>query len=248
MAYNVLAPTPLSGSGAFGQVPGLIPTPQPAQDLGAQFPNLSGINAAMSQNLQAGLAGQVSPASLNALRSGSAAWGWASGMPGLDLPGSLNWHNLYGNIAGFAENQAQKAMENYSRLIPTISQTQTVSPTLQAELAAHNALNLAAPNPQAAASYAQSLFDKYLGRVRGAPSMWGGTGGFGPSGPAQPSGPTTGRFYDPNAPTPVGRSFATDTLTGGMPTGPAATPWYGNLQAGGPGTGTGQAYTGSFGG
>jgi hypothetical protein len=199
-------------------VPGLVSTPQPAQDLAAQFPNLSGTNAAISQNIQAGLGGQVSPATLNALRGASAAWGWASGMPALDLPGSLNWHNLYGNIAGFAENQAQQAMQNYAKIIPTISQTQTVTPELQTQIASMNALNLAAPNPQQAASYAQKLFDQYLSRTRGGGyPTYQGPSGFG--GPTAPTGPTTGRFYDPNAPTQAYHSLATDTLTGGMPTG-----------------------------
>jgi hypothetical protein len=221
MAYNVLSPTPLSGQGAFGMVPGLTPTPQPAQDLAAQFPNLSGVNAAMSSDIQAGLAGQTSPATTNALRDASTRWGWASGMPALDLPGSLNWHNLYGNIAGFAEQQKQLAMQNYASIIPTISKTQTVSPELQAEIASQNALNLAAPNPQQAASYAQSLFDKYLARTRGGgyPSYQGG-----PSAPTTTgtTGPTTGRFYDPNAPVTVahGPGWGTpDTPT------PATSPW-----------------------
>jgi hypothetical protein len=81
----------------------------------------------------------------------------------------------------------QNAINDYNKIIPTVSSTQTLSPQLQLEVAGTNALNASAPNPATAQSYAQQLYDKYAAAARGP---GGGTGGA--SGPGAGTMPTTG--------------------------------------------------------
>jgi hypothetical protein len=173
-AYNI-NPTPQQGQGAFGSVPGVLGMPNPAADLGSQLPGLTGLNTTASGDIMAQLQGQLSPGTLNALKSASAVYGQNWGMPG----SGFETNALMGNIAGFSEGQVNKGIANYNSLIPTVSSTQTVSPALQTEISTQNALNAAAPNPGQAASYAQSLFDKYLKQLRGP---GGGTVSYGGGG------------------------------------------------------------------
>lgn len=180
-----LTPDPLKGTGAFGLVPGTVGLPTPGADLNAAAGGgVPGLNKQMLDTLSAWGGGQLSPGTLNALQNAAATFGLTSGMPGGLRPGSLTSSNLFGNVVGFAENQAQKAMQDYNQLIPTISRTQTVDPALQARIAESNALSLAAPSPAAAASHAESLFNKYLNALRGG----GGGGGGGAWGGFRPVG------------------------------------------------------------
>lgn len=162
MAVNI-NPTPQSGQGAFGMVPGALSLPNPAGDLAAQLPGLPGLNATASQDLQSKLGGTLSPGTMNALKNAAATMGVSSGMPG----SQLSWNSLYGNIAGASEAQQQQGLQDYSSLIPTVSGTQTVSPALQSQIAGTNASNAAAPNPTASASYAEQLFNQYLQQAKG---------------------------------------------------------------------------------
>lgn len=167
-------PSPTTGSGTpYGMVPGPIGMPNPYADLAGAFPELGQANKAAGTDLLAQLGGNISPATRNALQLASAQFGTGSGMP---LSG-LSQDQLFGNIAGFSENLQQQGLQNYNQLIPTISKTQTVSPELQTEIAARNALYAAAPDPNQAANLAQKLFDQYLNNLRGP---GGGGGGAGP--------------------------------------------------------------------
>lgn len=169
-------PTPQSGQGAFGMVPGALSLPNPAGDLSAQLPGLSKLNSTASGDLQSLLGGTLSAGTTNALQNAAATYGTTSGMSGgAGGMAGLDWNSLYGNIAGASTAQQQQGMQDYSSLIPTVSGTQTVSPTLQAQIAGTNASNAAAPNPTQAASYAEQLFNQYLnssgggGRVTNMP-------------------------------------------------------------------------------
>jgi hypothetical protein len=171
-----LSPTPTTGNGPFGAVPGQLGLPDPAANLAAQVPGLSNINSAASGNILSQLQGKLSPGTINALQNFSAERGVASGMPGAPL----NWNALYGNIAGASEALQTQGLQNYNSFIPTVSGTQTVSPALQNEIAQQNALNAAAPDPSAAASYSAQMFDKYLAALRGpGGGTMGGRGGGG---------------------------------------------------------------------
>ena len=160
---NALNPTPQAGQGAFGMVPGVLPTPQPAADLALQLPGLPQLNQTASTDLQSKLGGTLSPGTLNALQNASATYGVGSGMPG----SQLSWNSLYGNIAGASEAQQREGLADYGPFVGAVSSTQTVSPTLQTEIAGQNALNAAAPNPAQAASYSKQLFDQYLQQMKG---------------------------------------------------------------------------------
>lgn len=132
--------------------------------LGQAFPNLSGTNAALSSALTSELTGQLSPATIAAINDAAASYGVSSGMPlsGLAI-------NRFPRDIGLAtEDLIHRGIGDYSSAIPSVASTQTVSPntqaSLNAEIAAMNAQNAAAPDPTAAATYAQQLFDRYLNR------------------------------------------------------------------------------------
>lgn len=152
------------GQGAFGTVPGAIGLPDPFGDLNkAVGGGLGATNQMALGDIQAELGGVISPSTYNALNLAAAQRGVGGGM-GFS---GLTTNDLFGNIANFSENQQQRGIQNYNQLIPTISKTQTVDPTLQTEVASRNATFGAAPNPAAAASYARQLFEEYLNKLRG---------------------------------------------------------------------------------
>ena len=175
-------PMPTQYNSTFGGIPGPINIPDPFTDLSRVLPGLSGLNQQVSGDLASQLGGQLSPATINLLQDQAAAWGVKSGMPGSGLAQNRGLRDL----GLTAENVINQGLQNYKGIIPTISGTQTVSPTLQAEIASRNAAMQAAPNPASAQSYAAQLFNKYLQQMRGP---GGGSGGMGsPSGGTLPSG------------------------------------------------------------
>jgi hypothetical protein len=179
--------TGYSTSGAsniFGSRVGAIP-PITGPNLGGVYPNLSGTNAALSSSLASELTGQLSPQTIAAINDAAASWGVTSGMPGSGLA-----MNRFPRDIGLAsEDLINRGIGNYSSVIPSVSATQTVSPAqaapLNTEIAAMNAINAAAPDPAAAGSYAQNLFDRYL---KSLSTPAGGTGSAGVPWWAQGSG------------------------------------------------------------
>ncbi len=235
--YNV-TPPPLTGQGVFGMVPGTTSLPNPAGDLAGQIPGLAGTNKAATDVINSKLGGSISPGTMRALQNAAATFGLSSGMPGL-RPGGLALNNLFSNIAGFSENQAQQGLQDYNSFVPTVSRTQTVDPGLQAKIADSNAVNLAAPNPSAAGSHAEQLFNKYLTSLRGGGGPGGGTrgGGGGGGGATDALGFPVDRFMSGGAgvgPGEVsGNSFSsTLSRSGGWGLGNASTPFNSNTGAG----------------
>jgi hypothetical protein len=160
---------PTGGQGIYGAVPGQTPFPQPYEDLSAIYPNLGETNAAMSRNIMAGMAGQLPQDVVNQIRDRSAAFGVSSGMPGSGLARNRGARDL-----GLTSLDMMKwATQAYNQTIPTISNTQTLSPALQAEINQMNAINAAAPDPTAAGQHAEYLYKKNLAR-----SSAGGGGGY----------------------------------------------------------------------
>lgn len=170
-----LGAAPQAGLGAHGGVPGAIQAPNPFRDLSSIYPNLSGTNTAASSALLSGLQGQLSAGTQNLIKDAAAAWGVASGMPGSGLAGNKSLRDL----GLTSEAVQQKALAQLPGIMDEIARTQTVSPELQAEIANRNATLAAAPNPAAAANYAQQLFQKYLNQTRQGPGgiQIGGLGG-----------------------------------------------------------------------
>lgn len=216
-------------------MPGLIPTPNPYGDLSNVFPDLGGANQALGADLLAKLGGNISPGTMAALQNAAAAFGVRSGMPG----SGLQWNNLFGNIAGFAENQTQQGIQDYNQTIPTISRTQTVDPALQTTIAGENALNLAAPTPSAVAQNSQSLFNKYLASLsQRNPAT--GSSFAGPTTPPYAAGPWAGDVGNPPfQPSPIYSPGA-----GGGATSPGGSPFNPTVPYYGPGS---TAYTGTSG-
>jgi hypothetical protein len=252
--YNV-NPLPQAGLGAFGAVPGPIPLPNPYADLSNVFPNLSNTNAAVSSNILAGLGGNLSPSTNAAIQNYAAAFGAGQGALGSNaIPGTLAFDTGARNIGLSAEQQQQNAMRNYASIIPTIAQTQTVSPALQATIAGENTTNAAAPNPALQFSFAQQLLDDYLKQMRGPGGGTRAPGGRinmpGPITSASNFSSMTGGYYgEPGV--VVGPSLADTTMYGGEAmygpptTGGSMFPWgpQANTPAGTTGWG-GQSWSG----
>lgn len=177
MATYDINPAPQGGVGAFGLVPGPVGLPSPAADLTAQIPDLPAINKQASQNIYSQMLGRLSPGMMAQLQDAAATQANAGGMAGTNkLAGSLYGNlDLLKNILS-SEQLQQMGLQNYNAFVPTVSKTQTVSPETQIALAERNATTGAAPNPQAAASYAESLFNRYMQRFGGGPAS--GTGGY----------------------------------------------------------------------
>lgn len=150
-------PAPQTGTGAFGLVPGAIGVPEPYNDLSRAYPQLGATNAAASTALLSQLRGELSPSAVAAIDDASARYGVESGMPG----GQLSRHRTVRDIGATSEQLQQQGLQNYSPFISTVSNTQTVRPELQAEIAGTNATNAAAPNPSSAAYYSRWLFQRY---------------------------------------------------------------------------------------
>jgi len=175
--YN---PSPQSGSGVYGSVPGVIGLPNPSADLTRQIPNLGSINSSIFGNLYDESRGVIPQADQNFMQDQAAARAAGAGMPGTNImPGTLEGNSAARNLGLLSYQLQQQAAQSYPGLVGAVSSTQTVSPALQTSIAEQNAANAAAPNPTAANSYAQQLYDQYLRAARGP---GGGTGGGG--GPA----------------------------------------------------------------
>jgi len=151
-------PAPTTGRGAFGAVPGAIGVPSPAKDLAAEIPGLKQLNQEAAGNILTQLRGQLSPDTVNMIQDAAASWGVGAGVPGSGLQVNRGLRD----VGQASEALQQQGQQNYGALTSAVSNTQTASPELQANVAIQNALNAAAPDPSAAALYSQSIFDQYL--------------------------------------------------------------------------------------
>lgn len=235
-SYNI-NPTPQAGYGASGGVPGAIGLPNPYQDLQRHLTNLGPLNNQAGADILGNLNGQLSPETMARIQDASAAFGISSGMPGSGLARSRTARDL-----GLATQDLQaRGVQQYNQTIPTISGTQTVSPGLQSEIASRNATFAAAPNPAAATSHAESLFQQYLD------SMGRGNGGRGGGGVGAPGAPVSSAFGPAGgANSYVRQPWASDRPNGPGITGPQgggsppSQPWYGNrFNYSSPGDGSG---------
>lgn len=163
----------------YGSVPAPIGVPPNLFTQLGQVPGFSANTTGTGNVIQSQLAGNVSPMTLNALKTGSAQFGVASGMPGSGLENN----QLFGNIAGFSEGQQEKGVRNYLSEVGALGPTMT-NPNLAAEISSRNANFAAAPDPRLAA---EQTFKDWL---RGF-QYTQGAGGFGNVG-RWPGGGTLG--------------------------------------------------------
>lgn len=193
-----LSPSPTTGQGAYGAVPGQLGLPNPLGNLVGVLPQLPQINQGVSGAINSASQGQLSPDVLAQIRDNSANYGVSSGMPGSGLAANRGLRD----IGRTSLDQQHWAAQAYPGFVGAVSGTQTVSPALQNEIATQNALNRAAPDPNKAASAAQKLFNDYLAKMGGsggskspAGGYGGGSGGYGGYGGAGFSLPG----FDPSA-------------------------------------------------
>jgi hypothetical protein len=185
---------------AYGQVPSSISIPPNVfTQLSGAVPNFGANTSGTGNVIQSQLAGTVSPMTLNALKTGAAQFGVASGMPG----SGLETNQLFGNIAGFSEGQQEKGVQNYLNEVGTLSRTMT-DPNLAATISARNTDLAAAPDPRLAhdqqiRDYLNSLANSYaLSNPQRGP--WWAPGGVN----TPPIGATIGRSYAGGIPGPGG--------------------------------------------
>lgn len=185
---------------AYGSVPSPIGVPPNLfTQLSGAIPNFSANTSGASNVIGSELAGTVSPMTLNALKTGAAQFGVASGMPG----SGLETNQLFGNIAGFSEGQQQKGVSNYLSEVGALGPTMT-NPNLAADISARNADLAAAPDPKLAAQQAFNDWLRGFSITQSASNPqrgpWWAPGGIS----TPPIGATVGRSYAGGIPGPGG--------------------------------------------
>lgn len=139
--------SPQAGNGPFGAVPGAVNTPNMAAS--TQY----GLPSAGASTISSELGGTLSPGTQNLLTNKAAAYGVSTGQPFSSGGNTLPLQNLLDQMGLTSENLAHQGVGDYSQFNPA---------TVQADVAEQNATNAAAPDPAAAAQYAEQLFQKYM--------------------------------------------------------------------------------------
>ena len=174
--YNV-NPTPTTGQGAFGEVPGQTALPPSIWDqLNSNIPDYGAMTTAATGDIQSQLNGQLSPSTMTNIENQAASRGVSLGQPNSALSNEIGM-NLTGTTT---EGLEQQGLGNYNTFTGTVGSEQQ-NPALMSEISQSNAVLAAAPDPSASASYSQSLYDQYMAKMN--PS--GGTGGFSTTGNPQ---------------------------------------------------------------
>lgn len=164
-----------SQSDIYGTRVGQLPELDPFDDLSKVVPGLSGLNSAASSAIMSKLRGQLSPETQAMLQDDAARYAAGSGMPGANaIPGTVPFNRGQRNLGRRVEDVQTQGLQLLNPFIQSTSSTQTVNPALEFERNLQNALNLSSPEPSAAGSHAEELFNKYL-KMLTDPA--GGTGG-----------------------------------------------------------------------
>jgi hypothetical protein len=162
--------------------PGVISAPPSIYDqLKENVPNYGNLTAGASGAVGNELAGRLSPETINLLQDKGASMGAAGG-----IPGSQFSNNQFLASLGLAsENLQHEGIGDYNNLTSTVGATQQ-NPNTLVDIATQNAIDAAAPNPAAAQSYAQQLFDKYMKQQNPTPTQPFGGNYFTPAGSTTP--------------------------------------------------------------
>ena len=195
-------PTPMTGQGAFGKVPGPINLPPSLYaQANTALPGLAGNAATASSDVQSLLQGQVSPDTADYIRNLTAAKGVSSGVAGTPF----NTADLVKSLGLTSEQLVTSGLGAYNQLLQTVGGLQE-NPSLMADIGQSNAALGAAPDPSAV--HAQMLRDLEnefnMGNFYRNPA--GGTHILGPA-PTFGGGPGVGgglSASDLNTPTSVG--------------------------------------------
>lgn len=154
MAYSTFVPPQWGVDSPFAMIPGALPAvtanranptllgsaqqvgmPNPFGDLSAVYPNLGKSNAATSALILSQLAGELSPETQRAIQDAAARYGVTSGMAG----GGLTRNRTARDLGRSSQDIQQQGLQNYNSILPMISRTQTVDPSLQAQINTRNA-------------------------------------------------------------------------------------------------------------
>lgn len=189
MAYTYNTnPSPRTGQGAFGLVPGAIGIPPTTySQVGDIYPNQAAQTGQLSSNIGNELAGQLSPETIAALQQHAAQFGVQWGMPGSQFSGNQGLAQL-GLDVGATQRQGG---QDYLSASQSLGGMQTPQ-SLAAEIASSNATLGAAPDPAQAAS---EQLGQWMAKFNAAS---GGKGGYRLNSAAPSGGPAGGTgAYDP---------------------------------------------------
>ncbi len=199
--YNV-APSPVTGQGPYGMVPGNIGIPPSTwQQVGAVAPGL-GNTSQLTNNIMSELHGDINPQALKNMQDAAASYGVSSGMTGSNaIPGTLAFNKNLRNIGLDTLQVQRQGQQDYLSALQGIGGAQTPQ-GLAADIAAHNSQLNAAPDPQAAALQQQANYWAALNALRRGQGGNRG-GGFDPAG-------GTGQYrHDPSTDGAYGFGFGT---------------------------------------
>ena len=196
MAYTYNTnPSPRTGQGAYGLVPGAIGIPPTTySQVGDIYPNQAAQTGQLSSNIGNELAGQLSPETIAALQQHAAQFGVQSGMPGSQFSGNQGLAQLGLNT----EALQQQGQKDYLSASQELGGMQTPQ-SLAAEIASSNATLGAAPDPAQAAS---EQLGQWMAKFNAAS---GGKGGYRLNSAAPSGGPAggTGSYAGPNYTNPT---------------------------------------------
>lgn len=171
--YNLSPGGASGGGGAFGTNVAQISAPPSIYDeLKSNVPNYAGLTAGATGDINSELSGNLSQGTQNLLQNKAAAAGIDMGMPGGTAGNTLTNQNFLQSLGLTSEGLAHEGLTDYNTFANTAG-SQQQNPELLTSIAEQNAVDAAAPNPAAANSYAQSLFQRYLQQTS---NPAGGTG------------------------------------------------------------------------
>lgn len=154
----------------FGTAPAQIKAPPSIYDqLKENVPNYAGMQAGAQGNINSELSGNLSTGTQNFLRDKAAAMGISLGQPGGTAGNTITNQKLLQSLGLTSEGLAHEGVADYNQMSNTDA-SQQQNPELLSSIAEQNAVNAAAPNPAAAQSYAQNLYDKYIDKFNPKPA------------------------------------------------------------------------------
>lgn len=146
----------------YGRRPDPVTLADPASNLGQQIPGLQNMNASLSGEIQRMISGTDPNLPILAQNTG-ANRAAALGMTGSGFGSRMADLSLYDR----RNQQRMQGISAYNQTIPTISGTQTNSPTLQMANQTQNNIWDSSPNPAAATQEALRLYQQQLGQLSG---------------------------------------------------------------------------------
>lgn len=144
--YNI-NPKAQAGQGAYGKVPGTIGLPADTfTQVNQAVPAATKTATGAANVINSEVAGQVTPETQNLLQNKAAERGVAGGVQGSDF----STHNFLQSLGLDAQALQHTGVSDYLSFLTGVGQAQT-DPNLAVNVATQNALDSAAPDPQAAA-------------------------------------------------------------------------------------------------